>query len=383
MPITNSTQNVLMYGFNGTNPDRVEINGSGHLKCNVENSLTIASMPSITTDISGQTVLVGNFPATQTVDGSVSVSNFPATQPVSGSVSVSNNTDPATGTLQTAGNASLSTIAGDTTSLDGKITACNTGAVVVSSSALPSGASTATLQTAGNASLTSMDGKITACDTGNIAGSISVSNNTDPATATLQTAGNASAATVAGSHYIEGGTIGVSDTGVLIMGRNGTNAAKPIHITNNGDVEVEIADFVKGQALASASFPVVLASDSVVSTKITEVVNKGSFGNIANNTTLNLGSQTGAADISEMNSVNLVYTDTATSSFDGLAVFVSGDGTNYDILTELYPTNNGAGTLRYANFEGKLGGLTHIKLENTSAADNYTNVKASVFGCPN
>ena len=38
----------------------------------------------------------------------------------------------------------LSTIAGDTTSLDGKVTACNTGAVVVSSSALPTGAATQT-----------------------------------------------------------------------------------------------------------------------------------------------------------------------------------------------------------------------------------------------
>lgn len=50
----------------------------------------------------------------------------------------------------------LDTIAGDTTSIDGKITACNTGAVVVSSSALPTGASTAAKQpalgTAGTAS---------------------------------------------------------------------------------------------------------------------------------------------------------------------------------------------------------------------------------------
>jgi len=44
-------------------------------------------------------------------------------------------TTKATSTLQTAGNASL-------TSVDGKITACNTGAVAVASSALPTGAST-------------------------------------------------------------------------------------------------------------------------------------------------------------------------------------------------------------------------------------------------
>lgn len=40
-----------------------------------------------------------------------------------------------------------STIAGDTTSIDNKITACNTGAVTVAASALPTGASTAANQT--------------------------------------------------------------------------------------------------------------------------------------------------------------------------------------------------------------------------------------------
>jgi len=64
------------------------------------------------------------------------------------------------------------------------------------------------------------------------------------------------------SHYSDGDTISATDTGILIMGRNGTNSAKPIHITNNGDVEVEIADFVKGQATKANSFPVVLASDT-------------------------------------------------------------------------------------------------------------------------
>jgi hypothetical protein len=43
--------------------------------------------------------------------------------------------------------------------LNGKVTACNTGAVVVASSALPTGASTAALQTSGNASLTTIAGK--------------------------------------------------------------------------------------------------------------------------------------------------------------------------------------------------------------------------------
>lgn len=51
-------------------------------------------------------------------------------------------------------------------SIDGKITAVNTGAVVISSSALPSGASTSAKQDTGNTSLSSIDGKITAVNTG-------------------------------------------------------------------------------------------------------------------------------------------------------------------------------------------------------------------------
>ena len=41
----------------------------------------------------------------------------------------------------------------------------------------------------------------------------------------------------------------------------GTGELHPIHITNAGDVEVEIADFVKGQDTMANSLPVVIASD--------------------------------------------------------------------------------------------------------------------------
>lgn len=41
----------------------------------------------------------------------------------------------------------------------------------------------------------------------------------------------------------------------------GTGELHPIHITNGGDVEVEIADFKKGQEAMADSFPVVMASD--------------------------------------------------------------------------------------------------------------------------
>jgi spore coat protein CotF len=49
--------------------------------------------------------------------------------------------------------------------INGKITACDTSAVTVSSSALPVGGSTSANQSTANSSLSSIDSKITACDT--------------------------------------------------------------------------------------------------------------------------------------------------------------------------------------------------------------------------
>jgi len=70
-------------------------------------------------------------------------------------------TGASTSALQTTGNDSLS-------SIDSKITAVNTGAVVVSSSVLPTGASTSALQTTGNSSLSSIDTKTPALVTGRV-----------------------------------------------------------------------------------------------------------------------------------------------------------------------------------------------------------------------
>lgn len=70
---------------------------------------------------------------------------------ITGTVSLP--TGASTAANQSAANSSLS-------SIDGKITAVDTGAVVVSSSALPTGAATSANQTTANASLSSIDGKL-------------------------------------------------------------------------------------------------------------------------------------------------------------------------------------------------------------------------------
>lgn len=120
------------------------------------------------------------------IDGKITAVN-------TGAVVVSSSALPsgaATGAKQDTGNSSLA-------SIDGKITAVNTGAVVVASSALPSGASTGAKQDTEIASLASIDGKITAVNTG----AVVVSSSALPsgaATDAKQDTGNSSLASIDG-----------------------------------------------------------------------------------------------------------------------------------------------------------------------------------------
>ena len=116
-------------------------------------------------------------------------------------------TGAATSALQTTGNNSLS-------SIDSKITAVNTGAVVVSSSVLPTGAATSALQTTGNNSLSSIDSKITAVNTGAVVVSSSVLP-TDASTSALQTTGNNSLSSIDGkTATLVSGRVPVDPSGV-------------------------------------------------------------------------------------------------------------------------------------------------------------------------
>jgi sorbitol-specific phosphotransferase system component IIA len=332
--------------------------------------------------------------------------------------------------------AHLSVIEGDTTSIDGKVVACNTGAVVVSTSALPTGASTSALQTTGNSSLSSIDGKITACNTGAVVvsssalpsgaatestlatldgkvtacntGAVVVSSSALPSGAATEStlasldgkvtacntgavvvsssalpSGAATETTLAAPQYQEGDAIGASDKGVLVMGRNGTNTAKPIHITSNGDVEVEIADFVKGQAASSASFPVVLANDqSEITAHPLTVNNLGSQANIINNASLANGATSSSVDVSNFNTAMVMVEDASTSSFDGYDLEVSEDNSNFYAMTSLYPSVRG-GKREGVLYDLRLNGVKYVRLFNNSSTDTYTTVYATIVGSPN
>jgi hypothetical protein len=125
---------------------------------------SVTTVPSGTQTVSGTVIAnagTGNFTVVQTTAANLNATvtgTVAATQSgvwnvtnVSGTVSLP--TGASTATLQTTGNSSLS-------SIDSKITAVNTGAVVVSSSALPTGASTSALQTTGNTTLSAIDTKL-------------------------------------------------------------------------------------------------------------------------------------------------------------------------------------------------------------------------------
>lgn len=124
-------------------------------------------------------------------------------------------TGAATAANQTLEITQLTGIHTDTTALNGKTVHVDTGAVVVASSALPSGASTSSLQTSGNSSLTSLDGKTVHVDTG----AVVIASSALPsggATSALQTAGNASLASIDSKTPALGQALAAASTPVVL-----------------------------------------------------------------------------------------------------------------------------------------------------------------------
>lgn len=220
---------------------------------------------------------------------------------ISGTVSLP--TGASTSALQTSGNASLTSIdshidvalstrASESTlsTLNGKVTVVNTGAVVVSSSALPSGAATSALQTAGNASLSSIDsdidtalstraseatlstlnGKVTAVNTGAvvIASSALPSGAATEATSVALSAkfGSVGQKTMAGSAPV----VLASDQVSIPVTQSGTwsitNISGTVSLPTGAATETTVAAINAklgslGQKAMTGSAPVVIASD--------------------------------------------------------------------------------------------------------------------------
>jgi len=336
-----------------------------------------------------QTTMIGHLADIETaVQGTLAVSAASLPLP-SGASSAAN---------QATGNTSLA-------SIDGKITACDTGsisgtvavsavsgnvAITAAALPLPSGASSAANQATGNTSLASIDGKITACDTGSISGTVAVSavsGNVAVTAAALplpsgassaanQATGNTSLASIDGK-------ITACDTGSI----SGTVAVSAV----SGNVAITAAALPLPSGAASAAnqatgngslASIATAVGGTLFVKQNEVLNEGSYANAANNVSIANGAYSSVISIANINVCSVFYEDSSTSSFDSLKIEVSPDGTNYfDFGIELFPSQEGA-VRKAVQTNLHVEGLTHMRLKNNSASDTYANVYGTIVGSP-
>lgn len=189
------SKGIAVMGTDGTNPQIVSTNASGHL--NIADG--------------GNTI---------TVDGTVSVTGV------------------STLVEQQSQTTHLATIAGDTTSLDSKITACNTGAVVVSSSALPTDAATQTTLAAINAKLV----------TGTDIGDVTINNASGVAAVNIQDGGNT--ITVDGTVVANGGgTAGSANSGVMTV--QGIASMTPVQVSQATASNLNVTEASAANALTA------------------------------------------------------------------------------------------------------------------------------------
>ena len=138
-------------------------------------------------------------------------------------------------------------------SLNSKVTAVNTGAVVVSSSALPAGGATSALQTTCNSSLSSIDGKITACDTGSISGTVAVSGVSGNVACTHASLPLPSGASSEATLSTINGKITACDTSALATSANQSTANTSL-ATLAGCVSANVLSVSAGSVSKTASY---------------------------------------------------------------------------------------------------------------------------------
>ena len=161
-------------------------------------------------------------------------------------------------------------------------------------------------------------------------------------------------------------------------GVNGTNSL-PVVVDSTGRLEHVLVDPDDSYTPFGSTNQLPVQVTNAVSVSITGVSTGGAYQNLSAGVSVSPGADTSAVDISDMKDINILYEDTNTSTFDGIAILVSGNGgTNYNMIYELFPTTSGS--IRHAHIAFNASGLDRVKIRNTSASDTYTVVSASVFG---
>ena len=161
---TNGTQLVRAMGSEdpsdaAATQRQIHVDGSGNVLTSIVSSVNVLPANSLNghiTDDPANSVAVA-LTGRQTIGTATSQTFLQCNASGELKVATSGGGGDASAANQTTMIGHLSTIEGDTTSLDAKITACNTGAVVISSNSDTTKA-TSTLQTAGNTLLTTISG---------------------------------------------------------------------------------------------------------------------------------------------------------------------------------------------------------------------------------
>ena len=283
----NTRLDTLATKLNGGLPSA--LTASGNLKISIEEGGATGGDASA----ANQTTMIGHLNTiegdTTSLDSKITACNTGA---IAGTVTANAGTNLNTSALALESTASaaevhLGNIETKQTSIDGKITACNTGAIagtVTANAGTNLNTSALALESGGNlASIvtkqTSIDGKITACNTGAIAGTVTANAGTNLNTSALALESGGNLATIStkatsidgkinqgyDSQIASGGS-GLQQN--LIYGRDISGNLDALRTDASGHLEVVVDDMVKGQAAMASSFPVVIASDqSVVSIK--------------------------------------------------------------------------------------------------------------------
>jgi len=272
-------------------------------------------------------------------------------------------------------------------SMDGKVTACNTGAVVVSSSALPTGAATSAAQSSANASLATLAGAVSGAELQ--VDVVSSALPTGAATSAAQSSTNASLATLAGCvsgaelqvDVVSGGgggtqfavdsALGATPTGTLLIGRNGAGNADDVLITNSN--ELRVADTTAQTSLATLAGAVTggevqvdIVSAGGIATETTLAAAEAHLGTIDTSTATTATQSTATAtsvasidnktrgnnDVDDQTGISVAAGATASStSFNtqkankwGVVVKDNSSGTLQFILEQSWDNSNWIGT---------------------------------------
>ena len=199
--------------------------------------------------------------------------------------------------------------------LSGKVTACDTGAVTVAASALPALAATSTLQTTGNTHLstiagdtTSLDSKVTACNTG----------------AVVLAAGTAEIGKLAA---------GTASIGTVILGAGTAEIGKLAAGTANiGDVDVATVAMptvvYHGKKVVTAGTDEVIAGSQALTSGVNVKALAGNAGivyvgveTVSSSTGYELSAKESV--FIECDNTNRIWIDAATGSADGITYIAS------------------------------------------------------------